>query len=79
MTDALRAQFACEVDSFDVASLAIELRRQNSMQGVPRFKVALTRPNAAVGQVLSEGEHRCVALLLSWRNHHREQIRHRLG
>ena len=33
------------------------------MQGVPRFKVALTRkPTASVGQVLSEGEHRCVAL-----------------
>src|SRR5690606_25994141 len=32
-------------------------------QGVPRFKVALTRkPTASVGQVLSEGEHRCVAL-----------------
>jgi energy-coupling factor transporter ATP-binding protein EcfA2 len=63
VTDALRAQFAREVDSFDIASLAVELRQQNSMQGVPRFKVALTRkPNAAVGQVLSEGEHRCVAL-----------------
>jgi len=41
----------------------VELRQQNSVQGIPRFKVALTRkPTAAVGQVLSEGEHRCVAL-----------------
>ncbi|HHY6930419.1 TPA: AAA family ATPase [Burkholderia ambifaria] len=63
VTDALRAQFAHEVASFEIAGLAVELRQQNSVQGIPRFKVALTRkPNAAVGQVLSEGEHRCVAL-----------------
>jgi hypothetical protein len=63
VTDALRAQFAREVASFDIAGLAVELRQQNSVQGIPRFKVALTRkPNAPVGQVLSEGEHRCVAL-----------------
>ncbi len=48
---------------FEIADLAVELRQQNSAQGIPRFKVALTRkPTAAVGQVLSEGEHRCVAL-----------------
>lgn len=63
VTDALRAQFAREVASFEIGGLAVELRQQNSVQGIPRFKVALTRkPNAAVGQVLSEGEHRCVAL-----------------
>lgn len=63
VTDALRAQFAHEVASFEIAGLAVELRQQNSVQGIPRFKVALTRkPTAAVGQVLSEGEHRCVAL-----------------
>lgn len=63
VTDALRAQFAREVASFGIAGLAVELRQQNSIQGIPRFRVALTRkPNAAVGQVLSEGEHRCVAL-----------------
>lgn len=63
VTDALRAQFAREVASFKIAGLAVELRQQNSVQGVPRFKVALTRkPTASVGLVLSEGEHRCVAL-----------------
>jgi energy-coupling factor transporter ATP-binding protein EcfA2 len=63
VTDALRAQFAREVASFEIAGLAVELRQQSSVQGSPRFKVALTRkPNATVGQVLSEGEHRCVAL-----------------
>lgn len=63
VTDALRTRFTREVASFEIAGLAVELRQQSSAQGVPRFKVALTRkPTAAVGQVLSEGEHRCVAL-----------------
>lgn len=35
VTDALRAQFAREVASFDVAGLAVELRQQSSAQGVP--------------------------------------------
>ncbi len=63
VTDALCTQFAREVESFESAKLAVELRQQKSVQGVPRFKVALTcKPAASVGQVLSEGEHRCVAL-----------------
>lgn len=63
VTDALRAQFAREVDSFDIAGLALELRQQPSSQGIPRFKVALVRkPDAKVAQVLSEGEYRCTAL-----------------
>ena len=63
VTDALRAQFALEVASFGIAPLAVELRQQNSAQGIPRFKVVLVRqPRAALGEVLSEGEHRCVAL-----------------
>ena len=63
VTDALRAQFALEVASFGIAALAVELRQQNSAQGIPRFKVTLVRkPNAPLGEVLSEGEHRCVAL-----------------
>lgn len=64
VTDALRTQFAREVANLEIAGLAVELRQQNSIQGIPRFKVALTRkPTVAVGQVLSEGEHRCVALV----------------
>ncbi|QAU44073.1 AAA family ATPase [Bradyrhizobium guangzhouense] len=63
VTDALRAQFAREIGRIGVASLAIELKREKSVYGVPRFKVALTRkPAAGVGAVLSEGEYRCVAL-----------------
>jgi len=46
-----------------VAGLAIELKQEKTAYGVPHFKVALTRkPDAHVGEILSEGEHRCVAL-----------------
>jgi AAA domain len=63
VTNTLRAQFAKEVGRIGVASLAIELRREKSAYGIPRFKVVLTRnPTAGVGAVLSEGEYRCVAL-----------------
>ncbi|WP_438851970.1 AAA family ATPase [Brevundimonas nasdae] len=63
VTDALRAQFTIEVGSFKITDLALELRQQNSREGIPRFKVALIRkPDAKVSQVLSEGEHRCTAL-----------------
>ena len=63
VTNALRAQFAKEVGRIGVASLAIELKREKSAYGIPRFKVTLTRkPSAGVGAVLSEGEYRCVAL-----------------
>jgi energy-coupling factor transporter ATP-binding protein EcfA2 len=63
VTNALRAQFAKEIGRIGVSSLAIELKREKSAYGIPRFKVVLTRkPNAGVGAVLSEGEYRCVAL-----------------
>lgn len=63
VTNALRAQFAKEVSRLQIGELAIELRQDKSTYGIPRFKVCLTRrPEAHVGEVLSEGEHRCVAL-----------------
>lgn len=63
VTNALRAQFAKEVAHLEIASLAIELKQEKSAYGIPRFKVALTRkPGSSVGDILSEGEHRCVAL-----------------
>ncbi len=63
VTNALRAQFSKEIDKFDIAGLAIELRKENPRLGVPYFRVSLMRkPDARVGEILSEGEHRCVAL-----------------
>ena len=63
VTNALRAQFSKEIDKLGVASLAIELRKEKPRYGVPYFRVSLMRkPEARVGDILSEGEHRCVAL-----------------
>lgn len=63
VTNMLRSRFAVEVDRLGVASLAIELRPDKTSQGVPFFRVSLmNKPDKKVGDVLSEGEHRCVAL-----------------
>ena len=64
MTKRLRAQFAQEIDKLGVAGLAIELRQAKSSVGIPFFRVRLmSKPDEpVVGKVLSEGEHRCVAL-----------------
>lgn len=63
VTDALRAQFAKEAAKLQIGTLAVELKQERSTLGIPKFKVALTRkPSANVGDILSEGEYRCVAL-----------------
>jgi energy-coupling factor transporter ATP-binding protein EcfA2 len=63
VTNALRAQFAKEIASLKISSLAIELNQEKSSYGSAQFKVILTRnPSVKVGQVLSEGEFRCIAL-----------------
>ena len=63
VTDALRAQFAKEIDRLGVFNLAVELQRARAAYGVPRFRISLIRrPNQRVGTILSEGEHRCIAL-----------------
>ena len=63
VTNTLRAEFAREVERLGVARLAVELRETRGSYGVPRFRVCLIRrPETRAGVVLSEGEHRCVAL-----------------
>ncbi|WP_456680874.1 AAA family ATPase [Bradyrhizobium sp. USDA 3311] len=63
VTNRLRGQFAIEVNKLGVAGLAIELQQAKTSAGVPFFQVRLiNRPSEPVGKVLSEGEHRCVAL-----------------
>jgi energy-coupling factor transporter ATP-binding protein EcfA2 len=63
VTDMLRSRFAREVDQLGIAGLAIEMRQEKTSQGVPFFRVSLiNKPTETVGNVLSEGEHRCVAL-----------------
>lgn len=63
VTNALRGRFAQEIDRLQLAGLAIELRKTHSQYGVPFFRVSLIhQPTAKAGEILSEGEHRCVAL-----------------
>jgi hypothetical protein len=63
VTSRLRGRFAIEVDKLGVAGLAIELQQAKTTAGVPFFEVRLiNKPSEPVGKVLSEGEHRCVAL-----------------
>ena len=63
VTNRLRGRFATEVDKLGVAGLAIELQQAKTSAGVPFFQVRLiNKPSEPVGKVLSEGEHRCVAL-----------------
>ncbi|MQX70796.1 AAA family ATPase [Sinorhizobium meliloti] len=63
VTNRLRGRFAIEVDKLGVSGLAIELQQAKTTAGVPFFQVRLiSKPSEPVGKVLSEGEHRCVAL-----------------
>ncbi len=63
VTNRLRARFAIEVDKLGVSGLAIELQQAKIAAGVPFFQVRLiSKPNEPIGKVLSESEHRCVAL-----------------
>lgn len=63
VTDRLRARFAQEIDHLDIAGLAIELTQAGSQHGVTRFKVSLMQgESSSAGDILSEGEYRCVAL-----------------
>jgi wobble nucleotide-excising tRNase len=63
VTGTMRDAFAAEVNALGLADRRIELVQDQSSYGTTRFKVALVRnPNEKVGRVLSEGEHRCIAL-----------------
>lgn len=63
ITDMLRAQFTKELEKLGVVNLAIEMQQDKGVEGTPYFRIALSRkPDKDVAKILSEGEHRCVAL-----------------
>ena len=63
ITEAFRTQFSLEIEKFNVVGLAVELCKEKTERGVPHFQIKLTKNHyARVGKILSEGEHRCVAL-----------------
>jgi energy-coupling factor transporter ATP-binding protein EcfA2 len=63
VTDALRGRFSREIEKLKLSRIPVELRKEKDRQAVSYFRVALVeKPNAKVGEIFSEGEHRCVAL-----------------
>ena len=63
VTDTIRDAFAAETTALSIADRRLELTQEASGYGSTKFKVSLIRsPKAKVASVLSEGEHRCVAL-----------------
>ena len=62
VTNVLRDRFTEEFGKFKLPSLKVELGTE-SRYGVPLFQVRLSgKPEISAGDVLSEGEYRCVAL-----------------
>lgn len=65
ITNALSGEFVREIDKFKLASLAIDIKQERAESGVPYFKIKLKdMPAIEIGNILSEGEHRCVALAI---------------
>lgn len=63
VTDALRGRFAREIGKLKLSRMPVELRKEKDRDAVSYFRVAVVEnPNAKVGEIFSEGEHRCVAL-----------------
>jgi energy-coupling factor transporter ATP-binding protein EcfA2 len=63
VTNTLRDAFAGEIAALNMADRRLELTQEPSGYGSTKFKVSLIRnPKARVASILSEGEHRCVAL-----------------
>jgi len=62
ITNALRGRFAREIDKLKLSRMPVELRKTDQ-KAVSYFQVALVeKPDEPVGEIFSEGEHRCVAL-----------------
>lgn len=63
VTNTIRDAFAAEITALRMADRRIELIQEQSGYGSTKFKVSLIRsPKAKVADILSEGEHRCVAV-----------------
>jgi energy-coupling factor transporter ATP-binding protein EcfA2 len=63
VTNTIRDAFAAETIALSISDRRLELTPEPSAYGSAKFKISLVRnPKAKVASVLSEGEHRCVAL-----------------
>lgn len=63
VTSALRGRFAREIEKLKLSRMPVELRKVKDANAVSYFQVCLVeKPSEPVGEIFSEGEHRCVAL-----------------
>jgi energy-coupling factor transporter ATP-binding protein EcfA2 len=63
VTNALRGRFAREVEKLKLSRMPVELRKVKDNNAISYFQVALVeKPTEPIGEILSEGEHRCIAL-----------------
>ena len=65
VTDILCDRFRSEVSKFNATGLEVELRKEKSTLGTPLFRIFLAHnqhKKVNTKDVLSEGEHRCVAI-----------------
>jgi len=63
VTNTLRARFAREIDKLKLGITPLELKKVRDRNAQSFFQVEfIGHPGRPVGEVLSEGEHRCVAL-----------------
>lgn len=63
VTNALRGRFAREIEKLKLSRMPVELRKIRDASAVSYFQVCLVeKPSEPVGEIFSEGEHRCVAL-----------------
>jgi len=63
VTNALRGRFIREVGKLRLSRMPVELRKVKDQNAVSYFQVSLVeKPSEPIGEILSEGEHRCIAL-----------------
>ena len=63
VTNALRGRFVREVDKLKLSRMPVELRKVKDQSAISYFQVSLVeRPLDPIGEIFSEGEHRCIAL-----------------
>lgn len=63
VTNALRGRFAREIEKLKLSRMPVELRKVRDAKAISYFQVCLVeKPDQPVGEIFSEGEHRCVAL-----------------
>jgi hypothetical protein len=63
VTSALRGRFAREIEKMNLTGMPVEPKKMKDQNAVSYFQVCLVeKPNEPVGEIFSEGEHRCVAL-----------------